>query len=333
MKSRHKKTLAYESLKYKTAHLLCHFVMTSASTQKKRKGYKSSQKKKEPKKEIVCGVNFHVEKIFSVDNSFFFFHFKSKIYDQKENGTWITYFMKIFCGSCATVYVCCGNKKNIYKVNLRKVPMNRSWNSLKIFCYCLLVFVIIRAITFSLHFLFYAADVNMTMSILDITMNLLFLLPSFIFLLVFMILCCIWIEITLFSRDQDLLSRDKYGKIWRYSYIAIFFFMLSALIVTYVVCAKNGSNSNELAAALFRSLWIMQLFIPTCAFSVYVFSVVRFAGFPFINHVWQQQSKRMNLVILVWTFGDLLEGTMLSIWANNDIYDWEHHTLAFQISV
>ncbi|ETO35998.1 hypothetical protein RFI_01063 [Reticulomyxa filosa] len=170
-------------------------------------------------------------------------------------------------------------------------------------------------------------------SVLDILMNLLFLLPTFFFLLVYMILCCIWMEITLFSRDQFILTREDYSKIWRRLYFTIFVFMLVALVVTFVICMQKGSDSDQLASALFRSVWVMQLFIPTCAVGVYIFLIVRFAGFPFLNEVWKQQAKQMNLVVAFWTLGDLLEGTMLSIWANNTLCNWDDNKLAFQISV
>ena len=59
----------------------------------------------------------------------------------------------------------------------------------------------------------------------------------------------------------------------------------------------------------------MNFVIPLVAFVVWMVLVIRFAGFPYLNDVWKQQTKRMFKIITIWTVGQLFMGIMSAVWS------------------
>ena len=58
----------------------------------------------------------------------------------------------------------------------------------------------------------------------------------------------------------------------------------------------------------------MSFVVPLFAGIIYIILMIRFAGFPYLNDVWKQQTVRMLYVVLVWTCGELVTGVMTAIW-------------------
>lgn len=193
-----------------------------------------------------------------------------------------------------------------------------------------------RGIAFTFHFLLEEGEqvgIGWPSIVKDILMNLLFIFPSFIFLLTYIILLCIWIEITLFSRDQYLIRREAYSKIWKTIYITIVLLILSGTITCFILSVVQ--QSPPILSALFFSLWVMDFVIPALSAIIYIILIIRFAGFPYYNDIWRQQSNRINRIIFVWTFADIISGTMIAVWSDKSNNHWtaEDQHIWFQISV
>ena len=153
----------------------------------------------------------------------------------------------------------------------------------------------------------------------DVIMNSLYIIPSMLFMFTYMVLICIWIEITMFSRDQYLIQHSRYNCVWKAVWGSVTSLILCALLFVFIYAWMN--QNLDFITGLYTSLWIMSLFNPLFAFVVWLALVVRFAGFPYLNGVWRQQTSRMFYVVSVWTVGQLVSGVMISIWTADD-GDW-----------
>merc|ERR1719295_227630 len=214
-----------------------------------------------------------------------------------------------------------------------------SWSTLWIFCLALVIVPILRASAFIVHFLIYELHIlgeNPPQILQDLIMNSLYIGPSITYQFTYMVLICIWIEITMFSRDQFLIQHGQYNCVWKCVWGTITTLIISALVFFFIWESKN-SNYN-FGTGLYTSLWIMTFVTPTVAFLVWVILVIRFAGFPYLSNVWQQQTKRMNYVVIVWTVGQLIYGTMTAIWTydegewmSEDEYIWFSLSLALTL--
>ena len=114
-----------------------------------------------------------------------------------------------------------------------------TWNTLKIFCLALLVFPMLRALAFIIHFLIYEGgilgdNVKNDTTVKDIIMNSLYIIPTFIFMFTYMVLICIWIEITMFSRDQYLIQHDRYNRLWKCIWATVISLIMSTLIFIFI---------------------------------------------------------------------------------------------------
>ena len=195
------------------------------------------------------------------------------------------------------------------------------WNTLKIFCLALLLVPMLRAATFIVHFLIYEGGVlgkkiKDDEFVKDVIMNSLYMIPTFIFMFTYMVLICIWIEITMFSRDQYLIQHDRYNRLWKCIWGIVISLIMSALIFVFIW--TSYTENLDFLTGLYVSLWIMTFVIPVVAFCIWCLLVIRFAGFPYLNDVWKQQTVRMFRLVLVWTIGQLISGVMSAIWSEDE---------------
>jgi len=219
----------------------------------------------------------------------------------------------------------------------------RTWDTLKIFCLALLIAPILRASGFIIHFMIHkvkswedkapGADL-----VEDLIMNSLYIGPTVTYQFTYMMLICLWIEITLFSRDQFLIQHERYNCVWKCVWGTVTMLIVSALIFIFFWASSSGDNN--LITGLYKSLWIMTFVTPCLAFMVWILLMIRFAGFPYLNDVWKQQGTRMFYVVCVWTGGQLIAGIMLTIWTyvqgpwmHSDSYVWFSLSVALTLVI
>lgn len=190
-----------------------------------------------------------------------------------------------------------------------------TWSTLKIFCTALLIVPLLRSAAFIVHFLIYEMNMlgpNPPQLLKDLIMNSLYIGPTMTYQFTYMVLICLWIEITMFSRDQFLIQHGRYNCVWKAVWGTVTGLIIAALVFFFFWASAN--SNNNFGTGLYTSLWIMTFVTPLVAFLVWLILVIRFAGFPYLNDVWQQQTKRMFMVVCVWTAGQLISGTMTAIW-------------------
>lgn len=203
------------------------------------------------------------------------------------------------------------------------------WASQKIFHLFLVIFVFIRAISFG------------ALTVLDIkkakyettTGNeiwyplevILFSLPEFCMISTYVLLFFHWMETYLFTHEQFLvLSKARFRKNWRIGFAILTFISYATLLALYAVLCFKADN----LIATSPTTWAINLATSVANFAIpFLFLVVYFylacillSGFPLRQSALARAKlRKLTRVLLVWTFGRLVRGTMILI-------DTQHYT-------
>jgi len=155
--------------------------------------------------------------------------------------------------------------------------------------------------------------------------KLLFVIPAYLFTSVYMLLFLAYIEITIFSRMQFVITRSWFVKTWRYGFYIFnsFFYVATGMSYAGVFVSLDTRLGQWIQEFILQSLWLCNFALPFIALVSYSYITIRYAGFPFTNSWSKERNDKITKVFLVWSIGRILVGLsyvflMGKTWSNGD---------------
>lgn len=197
---------------------------------------------------------------------------------------------------------------------IRVKALVRLWNSHLLFHLGLLIFTLVRALAFGILSFFSFSTITDSDAYYPSYM-VLFILPEILFLSIYMLLFCNWLEIFIFSHDQFMFTVEGFHTRWRWIFLIINAPLYILQVVFYILLYSGSPISqSNIVTSLTYIVALFSLILPIIGGLIFLyFSTLALSGFPFISTLAQSRVKRINLVLLCWSFGRVLRGILLLI--------------------